>query len=92
MNKYRWIVICKGFGTEYNGKVEANTIEEATEKVINQHEKDFNHYMYDVIVKSINIEEQEIKFTIVEGKIKIKEENNYLCQEVKEYHMKKITE
>ena len=69
MNKYGWIVICKGFGTEYNGKVEANTIEEATEKVINQHEKDFNHYMYDVIIKSINTEEQEIKFTIIEGKI-----------------------
>ena len=69
MNKFNWEIICIGFGTKYEGEIEANTIEEATQKVINKHEKDYNHYSYDVNVKSINTQEKEIKCKIVEGNI-----------------------
>lgn len=69
MNNYNWNIVCRGFGTEYYGRIEAKTIKDAMQQVINQHEKGYNHYSYEVTVASINTEEKETKCKVTQGKI-----------------------
>jgi hypothetical protein len=74
MNSYEWMIICDGFGTSYIGKTESTNVEEAMKIIIEDHEKNYNHYGYNVIMTNNNGE--KLCYEIVCGNVKKKKTIN----------------